>query len=161
MMLMRASSQLETPRTLTLLVSWSGWEGNSLLHTAGGKSSVGIVLQWPTSRDNESSRLTLICRVSQILCTTHLGIYLQAFYGILTTLATITSNVHLQWIPGHSKISLNKAVDMQAKEVAQISDYLDRPPISLEAARTIINRIFRVTRSLHKSPSVQLALLHS
>ena len=65
-------------------------------------------------------------------------------------MAHIQSTIHLQWIPGHSDVPGNEAADQRAKEAAENSEGLERPPISLEAAYSVINQKIKDAQPCHE-----------
>ena len=65
-------------------------------------------------------------------------------------MAKLKSTINLQWIPGHSEVPGNEAADSRAKEAAKNNLNLERPPISLEAASTVIKRFFKDPQREHE-----------
>ena len=66
----------------------------------------------------------------------------KPFSKILSTLAELKSTINLQWLLGHSEVLGNESADVRAKEAATNNLNLERPPISLEAASTVIKQVF-------------------
>ena len=114
------------------------------------KAALERALAWLLKNGDDPTRVALICTDSQSLCTGLLGQNLQKFSVILEKLAHIQSTIHLQWIPGHSDVPGNEAADQRAKEAAENSEGLERPPISLEAAYSVINQKIKDAQPCHE-----------
>ena len=65
-------------------------------------------------------------------------------------LAQIQSTIHLQWILGQSDVPGNEATDQGAKEAAENNEHLERPPISLEAAYSVIDQKIKDAQPCHE-----------
>ena len=65
-------------------------------------------------------------------------------------LAQIRSTIHLHWILGHLEFPCNKAADQRAKKAAENRENLDRPPILLEAAYSVINQKIKDVHPCHQ-----------
>ena len=114
------------------------------------KAALYKALAWLLENGDDPTRVALMCTESQSLCTALLGQNLQKFSVILNKLAQIQSTIHLQLIPGHSDVPGNEAADQRAKEAAENSEHLERPPISLEAAYSVINQKIKDVHPCHQ-----------
>ena len=111
-------------------------------------------MAWILENGDDPTRVALICTDSQSLCIALLGQHLQKF--ILDMLAQIRATkefgatIPLQWILGHSDVPGNEAADQCAKEAAENRENIESPPISLEAAYSVINQKIKDAQPCHE-----------
>ena len=99
---------------------------------------------------DDPTRVALICTDSHSQCIALLGQHLQKFGIIFDLLAQIRATIPLQWILGHSDIPGNEAADQCAKEAAENRENIESPPISLEAAYSVINQKIKDAQPCHE-----------
>ena len=68
------------------------------------------------------SPIVLICTDSQALCKSLEGHYVGEVALIKYKLESLSPNIIIQWIPGHSNIPGNEIVDAAAKEAAELKE---------------------------------------